>query len=223
LTPTRLIIKPLLTILASAWLLSLSGCNILGPVFYVVHGPPKVKAQYNLDSEKKTVFFIDDRANRLPRRSLKDVIGQQAEETLIARGAVPQDNMIASRSATIAARGEMNSELMSISAIGRAVGAERVIYVNVEGFSVTRDGTTIEPIAGVVMKVIDVEADRRVWPGDSQGFPVRVQLPATGSTIGADRASIRRVETGLAEMLGMQIARTFFEYERDSLSGSLGD
>lgn len=201
----------------------IGACNILGPVAYIVHGPPKVNAQYELDSKLKTVIFVDDRANRLPRRSLKNVIGQRAEETLIAKGVVKQDNMIASRSATIAASNETDSELMSIAAIGRAVGVDRVIYVQIEGFTVTRDGTTVEPIAGALVKVIDVNEDRRIWPADRAGFPVKVQLPASGAPIPPDRSGMSRLQIGLSETLGVQIARVFYTHERDALSGNLDD
>lgn len=209
--------------LALTLLASLSGCNILGPVAYLVHGPPKVNAQYDLDSKLKTVIFVDDRANRLPRRSLKNVIGQSAEELLIAKGAVPQDHMIAARSATMAASNETDSELMSMAAIGRAVGADRVIYVSIEGFTVTRDGATVEPIAGALVKVIDTTDDRRVWPTDRQGVPVKVQLPASGAPIPRDRSGMSQLQTVLAETLGVQIARVFLTYERDALSGTLDD
>ncbi|MCB9847573.1 MAG: hypothetical protein H6814_04080 [Phycisphaeraceae bacterium] len=201
----------------------LGACNIVAPVAYLVHGPPKVQAQHELNSRLKTVIFVDDRANRLPRRSLKNVIGQRAEETLIERGSVPQQNMIAARSAIMAASTETDSELMSIAAIGRAVGADQVIYVTIEGFTVTRDGATVQPIAGALIKIISAEDDRRIWPEDRSGFPVRVELPASGAPIPQDRSGMSRLQTGLAETLGLQIARTFFEHERDALSGSLGD
>jgi len=201
----------------------LGACNIVGPVAYIIHGPPNVKAQHELDPKLKTVIFVDDRANRLPRRSLKNVIGQIAEEMLISKGVIPQENMIASRSATIAASNETASELLSIAAIGKAVGADRVIYVMIEGFTISRDGATVQPIAGATVKVIDTAEDRRVWPDDRQGFPVKVQLPATGAPIPLDRSGANQLQTGLAETLGVQIARVFFQYERDALSGKLDD
>ena len=216
---TRILTLALLVVSLAA----MSSCNIVGPIAYIVHGPPKVKALHELSPKLRTVIFVDDRANRLPRRSLKNVIGQRAEETLIDRGAVPQANMITSRSATIAASNETNSDLMSIASIGEAIGVDRVIYVSIEGFSITRDGVTVQPVAGALVKVIDVEEDRRVWPADRKGFPVKVQLPATGAPIPRDRAGVNRIQIGLAEILGVQIARVFFKYERDTLSGKLDD
>ncbi len=201
----------------------LGACNILGPVAYIVHGPPKVKAKHELNPELKTVIFVDDRANRLPRRSLKNVIGQAAEEMLIAKGVVPQDNMIAARSATIAASNETASELMSIAEIGQAVGVDLVIYVRIEGFTISRDGATVQPVAGAMVKLIDANENQRVWPAERAGFPVKVQLPATGAPIPPNRSDLNRMEIGLAETLGVQIARVFFTYERDALSGDLDD
>ena len=214
LTPT------LLLLMAIA---GLGSCNIVGPVAYLVHGPPKVKAKFELDPDRKVVFFVDDRANRLPRRTLKNVIGQSAEETLINQGGADPEQVIASRSATLAASTETNSDLMSIAAVGKAVGADRVVYISIEGFSISRDGATVQPQAGALIKVIDVEEDRRIWPADRKGFPVKVQLPAAGTPIPPDRAGVNQIQIGLAEVLGVQIARAFFEHERDALSGSLDD
>jgi hypothetical protein len=169
------------------------------------------------------VFFIDDRANRLPRRTLKNVIGQSAEEMLLNQGVIAPENVIASRSATAAAASETNSNLMSIAAIGKALGVDRVIYVSIEGFSITRDGTTVQPVAGALVKVIDVKEDRRVWPAERSGYPVKIQLPATGEQVPENRGGVNRIQIGIAEALGVQIARVFFTYEADALSGSLDD
>jgi len=197
-----------------------SACNIVAPIVYVVHGPPKVKAIHELDPELKTVIFVDDRANKLPRRSLKNVIGKSAEELMISKGVILKENMIASRSATLAASSETDSELMSIADIGKAVGVDRVIYVKIEGFSISRDGTIIEPVAGAFIKVIDTAENKRLWPSERTGFPVKIQLPPTGSQIPTQRAGVNRIQIGVAESLGVQIARIFYEYERDALSTS---
>ena len=79
------------------------------------------------------------------------------------------------------------------------------------------------PIAGAMVKLIDANENRRVWPAERAGFPVKVQLPATGAPIPPNRSDLNRMEIGLAETLGVQISRVFFTYERDALSGSLDD
>ncbi len=193
-----------------------AGCNIAGPVYYFIHGPEKRPAAYTLNPELKTVFFIDDRASRLPRRSLVSALGVAAEEALLAAEAVEPQNMIAAVSTQRAAAAEKHGDLLSIAEIGRAAGADVVIYVSIEGFTLSHDGATLQPVAGAYVKVISVAEDKRLWPDTASGQPLRLVLPA-GATPPTERSAIAQLELGLAKSLGVEIARLFYAHEPDHL------
>lgn len=208
--------------LAIALFAGVSGCNIVAPAAYIIQGPPTVPAQYKLDKTRVTVIFIDDRLNRAPRRSLRAVAADVAEQTLMQRGVLPEDKVITTRAAMrLAAQEEFNAP-MTIAEMGRAVGADVVIYATIDVWTLSPDGVTLSPGARVRVKVIDAENDVRLWPSDIAGHPLTAALPQQTSPLasGADRD---QAHLALANALGLKIARLFFEHERDSLSGSLGD
>jgi len=214
---TPIAVAAMLTVAAS-----LSACNIVGPAAYLVHGPPKVDAKHKLDKSRTTVIFIDDRANRMPRRSLRLTAAESAEQALMRQGAVPEKNMITTRSAMRAAQAERYGQPLSIAQIGQTAGAEVIIYAAVQAWSLSRDGVTFSPAARASVKVVDAANDRRLFPPSGDGYPLTVELPQSSEQMpsGAQRQA---AHDALASALGVRLARLFYQHQRDPLSGSLGD
>ncbi len=205
-----------------ASLLPAPGCNIVAPVASLVAGPPKTQAAHKLDKASTAVIFIDDRASQAPRRSLRNVVATEAERTLIEKNVLAADQLFPSAAAARAAQGESYDAPISIAEVGRRVGADRVIYVEMTSFSLSRDGVTLSPSASARVKVIDAATGQRIFPDDAAGYPVTAQLPR-GAQAPASLAARAQVEQALAKALGVQIARVFFTHERDALSGRLND
>src|SRR5690606_10477778 len=104
-----------------------NGCNIVAPAVYFIEGPPKAEAQHIL-ADVRTVVFIDDRSNVVNPVSLRRVIADQVSQRLMMEKALsrtisPQDTINLARTM------ERNNRIMSIEEIGKAVGAEQVIYI----------------------------------------------------------------------------------------------
>lgn len=188
----------------------------------MIAGPPKVSAAYTLPAGKSLVVFVDDRANRAPRRSLRDVVAREAESTLISKKVVAADRVFPSAAATRASLGETYNQPLSIAEIGRRVGADLVLYVEMTGFSISQDGVTLSQSAGAQVKIIDAATGERLFPAEQSGYPANVRLPGGGSAP-TEMAQRARHEQALATALGAQIARLFFSHERDALSGRLDD
>lgn len=200
------------------------GCNIVAPALYIVHGPPKVQRVHELDSARPTVIFIDDRANALPRRSLRTVMARQAEELLIGRGVVAQENMLTSAAAMQVASQERYGDPRTVVEIGQDIGAEVVIYVSMVNYSLSRDGVSLAPTLRARVKVIDAAENRRIWPDPSvNGYPMTVELPARTGAEPSTRGELTVIQNELAQAAGVQLARLFYTHERDRLSGTLGD
>jgi len=202
--------------------LAVPGCNIVGPVASLVAGPPKTQAAHRLDRGATAVVFVDDRASQAPRRSLRSVVATEAERTLIEQKVLAADQLFPSAAATRAAQGETYDAPISIAEVGRRVGADRVIYVEMTSFALSRDGVTLAPSASARVKVIDAATGRRIFPEDAAGHPVTAQLPR-GAQAPSSLAARAQLEQALARALGVQIARVFFTHERDALSGRLDD
>ena len=151
----------------------LHGCNVVAPAVAVAAGPPKTAARHLL-ANVPTVVFVDDRMSRLDPASLRRAIADKVNQELMANEILtttisPQDAML------IASRSDRASEIMAIEDIGKAVGAQQVIYVEIAQFKNTPDGYTPRPFAMANVKVLDVAARHRVFPeGGGKGWPVQV-------------------------------------------------
>jgi len=200
------------------------GCNIVAPAFLIIHGPPKVKKQYELDANRSTVVFVDDRANVMPRRSLRTVMTQSADEMLINKDVVKQENVLTSVAAMQVASQERYGSPKTIVEIGRAIDAEVVIYISMVDWSLTRDGVSMAPTMRARVKVIDAKENKRLWPNQTvNGYPVTVELPAALGAQPETRAERAQVEAELAKIAGVKVARLFFTHPKDQLSGELDD
>ena len=68
--------------LASCALLVASGCNLVSAGSYILEGPGKIDAEYEL-RQVKTVVFVDDQKNVLPRTALRVIIGDDISARLL--------------------------------------------------------------------------------------------------------------------------------------------
>ncbi len=209
--------KRAIPLLLAIGLLALPACNIAGTAAYILEGPPKIPAQTKLDDDRATVLFIDDRSSVVPRRSLRVIMGQQAEEDMIANRVIDADKMIAAQSTLRAAMTEDADEPMSVADLGRAVGAEVVVYVSIDAWTLTRDGASYSPTVAARVKVIDAESRARIWPDTERGFPFRVQPQTSPTDIPSSSSERAGAEADLAKRVGRTIAKLFYESARDSV------
>lgn len=200
--------------------LASQGCNYGIAALYLVEGPPKIQAAYDeLNPERKTIVFIDDRGNSAPRRALRRAIGQAAEEALLAEGVLKPEMVIPSSGALFATAQEKRSDARSIVEIGRSLGAEVVIYVNIHQFTLSRDGASLQPAASGFVKVIDAAADQRIWPdGSAAGHPVSYTESDASAEVPKTSGERTAAEDRLAKFFGREIARVFFDHKKDYAS-----
>lgn len=207
----RPILVTLVTLVALAGVV-LSGCNLVAAGYFVVKGPPKVPSVYTLDPKRSMVVYVDDRANRLPRRNLRQTIAEQIEATLLKNEAV--SDVIASRGAMIATTSESFDEPMSLVEIGRAVDAEVLIWIAIDSFMLTPDQVSFVPTARVRVKVIDVVTGDRLWPPAGEPLtPIGFSMKQQQGTVPTTRGDMLKAYEQLAKYSGIGIAQMFFEHE----------
>lgn len=190
------------------------GCDYVAAGIYVLEGPPKVERQYELDSTRKIVVFVDDRSGAMPRKGLRRLIGMSAEETLLKEKVLQPELVVPAQAAVAAVTQEKRGEPMSVVDVGRAIGADVVVYVSVEKFTLSRDGAANQPFAVAYVKVFDAEKNERLWPTASLGHPVMYSAAASAE-LPDSMGERSRAEENLARRLGVEVARIFFTYERE--------
>ncbi|MBL0927471.1 MAG: hypothetical protein IBJ11_07450 [Phycisphaerales bacterium] len=210
--------RPLIAaILLGASLGALAGCNVVAGAAYLVEGPPKIERVFELQKDRTTVVFVDDVNNRIPRRSLRDLIGRAAEEEMLAQKVVAEGKMLSSVSARRAASNETSENRLSIADVGRRVGADVVVHVSMDTWALAQEGA-MRPTATANVRIIDARKNERIWPAEN-AYRLNVEiadLQQGGTSFSAsDRSAM---EEKLARRFGLQIARMFYTYERPNLN-----
>lgn len=222
---TRTLPRWLPTAVALAALTTAAGCNLVAGAYLIASGPEKTPAVATLPKERSAVILIDDRANVVPQRSLRDMIGKTAEEEILKEQLVKE--MVAARLATAVLARERYGQPMGIAEIGQAVQADVVIYVSMTNFSLSEDGTTITPFASANVKLIESKTGTRLSPPETDpadSHPLIVRLPAQTNTAGAGGATAQQhMMQDLARLTGIYLSRMFYDAEKITAPRSLDD
>ena len=214
-------------LLASLFMLQfLAGCNIASAVGYVAHPEPQVSAEFTL-SNVPTVIFIDDRRNRINPTRLRRVIVDEATTLLMEKGLISEQFMISPRDAMVMARKQDRSgTIITLEKVGELVGAQQLIYIDVEQFALTYDGITPTPRSISKVKVLDLVSGKRVFPdpgGESKTdyFTLNVEIPSP-SPHGFNTAKVRNeMNDELALLTGERLAKLFYNYMESELGNRL--
>ncbi|NRA56948.1 MAG: hypothetical protein HRU13_02355 [Phycisphaerales bacterium] len=194
-------------------LCTMSGCNILGPAYIFIAGPPKIQAEYDLDRSRTVAVVIDDPDSIVPSMGYRRVMLATAQELLAEKGKVRE--VIDARDTMSVLQRDSAQERMSVVQIGRAIGAEQVVWARVEGFNLAAATGEFRPNAQLRIKVIDVTANERAWPtepaaGYSMDVSMRVRSDFTPSPGPEQRAAMEE----LAEYTGRALAEVFYTVEK---------
>ena len=202
-----------------ATVLLVAGCNYLLPASYIIEGPPKAPAAFELPS-KRTVVIVDDKINRMPRVALRVGIGDSVGTHLLENNVVPET--ITTRDAVaLIRRMDTASKPVSIQRICESLGAEQVVYVEIDDFNLSGGREEGGPEAVALVKVLDITNGSRLWP-TAGSEAVQSSLQDINPSLITTSAGRREVEDKLAEKLGEDIAKLFYAHERRELGGRLG-
>lgn len=196
---------------ALAVLALIPGCNVITPVAYAIHGPEKVNPVYTLDEELKTVVFVDDPSSRITQRRLRYTIADRATKELLGKRILV--DMIDPRGILTAASNERYGEQLSIAELGKAVGADIVIYAVVTEFSLSPEAGAFIPRALLRMKIIDVATGERLFPPDEKGYVANIQIPQKPGTSPTGSGEKLALEQELANRAGLGLAQLFYKHE----------
>lgn len=194
-----------------------TSCNILGPVAVIAAGPPTNDALVELDPALTYVIVIDDLKSRVPRRSLRDEISTSAEEALLREGVMPKDNLIAGKAALrVSADEDQFGTPLSVAELGERLGANAVIYVAMERWTLSRDGGTLSPSIVGLVKVVDARSNTRIWPpGGGAGYRLVMEpnMKVNNVELPRDLGQRAQTEQAVARQFGVALAQTFFKHD----------
>jgi hypothetical protein len=188
-----------------------AGCNIVAPAYWLVHGGEKIDAEFKLPKDRSTVVFIDDRANRIPRRALRVAIAEETEKSLIKNAGLK--DMISAQSALQAAGRESGTSPVPVTEIAQRVHADIIVYATVDTFTLSSDTATYRPMAALRVKVLDAKAETRLWPKDETGYTLTTTLQPKQGEKPTNTGDVYKAEDELARQVGVELAQLFFKHD----------
>jgi hypothetical protein len=185
----RMMTRGCVVFCASVAVSCLGGCLMAGAVANKFVGPPKVPAQYTPAKEPMLVL-VENYHN--PSLVLLDAqqLSNRIAETLRHYDVAP----VIDPGKLEAVRQQPGFASMTIPAVGRAVGAKQVLYVNVRRFDVqgTVGNDMLKGSADMTVRVVDAATGATRWPADETGGrAVPVETPWIRQGQGANEASLR--------------------------------
>ena len=171
----------------------------------------KVEAEYEPPKGKKVLVFVDDILSPVTYEPVKIELTNQLNRQLLAHRVAGKTLSYDRLADMIAATPDFN--LLSVSEVGEKLGAELVLYVQIDRFAL-RDDAAKELWHGrlqATVRVVEV-GKGRLWPKDRPGgYPLEeVETPVSTDSSPTYGDEITR---SLAAQMGEQIARLFYDHE----------
>ncbi len=198
--------------LLTAALVGSAGCQLIGATAYYLSPERKQPAHFT-PTTNRLAIIIEPRSgidvHPLFAQGLHEKIIELLAEQDVNERVAPYAEQLELRQT---ARGYAS---WSIQRIGRELGAEQVIYIEVTSFVMRRapNYPTLEPRVAVQVKVIDANTvpgtSPRLWPTDGDGYELtmmRLQREV------ADRDEIDAEAVKLGRDLAQHVARIFYEH-----------
>jgi len=204
-------LKAIITLAAAAVLLCLPGCNLLTPVAYAIHGPEKILPVFTLPEEATTVIFVDDPSSKIAQRRLRYAMADTATDQLLEKRVLI--DMLEPRGIIATAAKDSHSNRMSITELGKSVGADIVIYAVVTEFSLSPETGSYIPQATLRVKVIDVAKGKRIWPESNFGHQMNIRIPQLPGLSPDTNAAQLAIEQKLAIRTGLGLSQLFYKHE----------
>ena len=199
--------------LAAAGLgLSAGGCTAAGFVANAVV-PPITKAQYVPPKTQRMLVLVENRENPGMSVAEADCITSYILDDLAAYEVCPlldAKKLHALRDA----QGEKINKL-SISQIGKALGARQVLYVDIQRINVgSVQGVPQHGRMDATVRIVDVERSATVWPTTGDSAPISVETPLTQDIDGRLAAAIREA---LLRSAALSVSRLYHDTNRDQI------
>jgi len=206
---------------AACFIAGLSGCQMISYALMRLEPPKKVDAQYKPPAGKKVLVFVDDVAHPVNyepiKRELAEQLGSQLVEHKLAASTIPYERVMG----MMAADTKFNDvSINGVVEIGRKLGADLVLYVEIKGFKLKEDERSPlwEGRLETAVRWVDCSAaksdEARLWPKDmpaSSGFEVKaVTAPVKEDP---SLAYGQELAKDLAEKMAVRIGRLFYDYE----------
>lgn len=195
-------------------MLALAGCPALGVAAYKIMGPPPVPAKY-VPAKTPMLVMVENYHHQSSANAHADLLGRLVMRQIEINDIAPIIDPDKLQELKDEKAGEFAK--MSIQAIGQAVGAEQVLYIELHNSDITPlvGGEGFSGKSSASVKLISVHDGQTLWPTDiAQGYTV------SGSSRfhAADAQDPMKVRQKLYGQMSDQIAKLFYKWKPDDMS-----
>jgi hypothetical protein len=190
-------------------LLSLAGCQAPGFVVANILPLDKIPAVYKL-ADQPTVVVVDDPNRLMPSSQEISLVSGRIQQDLAEKKVVARFIPPTAVEELRLSNADFNT--WPIDRIGQKLGAAQVVYVLIDGFTLSTDPNVFRPTVSAHVKVIDVSTGRRMYPPqDPSGHGVLSRMYYKNADA-ATRGDAQILARKLADRLGEDVALLFYEH-----------
>jgi hypothetical protein len=201
--------------IAAVACLAVQGCMAVGAIAYKLSPPPTTPAVYTMASEKTLVLVENYRnpgvADQDTERLGREIAGQFKKHKIAP--VVDPDKLFEYRSD----KGNAFDQ-MTIAAIGRAMGADQVLYVDIVNYGGdwTLASDMLHPKADIRVRVVDVKTGNTTWPTEAvRGYPMSIELQYAEIK---NTASEMDEQEAMCQATADKVVKLFYKHEEDEVS-----
>lgn len=189
----------------------LAGCAGAGWLAATLAPPRKVQAAYEMPRNQTVLVFVDDILNPLHYQPIKGELTRRLNAELqrqgLARRTIKYERIVDLMAAT------PQFDKLSVAEIGRKLGADLVLYVHIDRFSLKDDEVSAlwEGRIHTTVRVVDV-TEGLLWPKTPpEGYALPpVETPATIDTSSTYASTLTE---DLADRMSRRIAKLFYKHD----------
>jgi hypothetical protein len=188
------------------------GCEAVGAILHVAFGPPAVDAQYE-PQKRPTLVLVENYQDQDASAVDGDMVARDVGDALHNHASL--EVIDPDKVEPLRVEHAADYRQMSIPAVGRATGAQQVVYVNLVESETTADptGAAVHATATARVRVVDVATGQILWPA---GQPRGKELTAKMEYDQADSPQGAQMRAKLLGELSDQIAKLFYKWKPDT-------
>jgi len=193
-------------------MLMASGCVAFGAVAHKVMGPPWIPAKYVPPPEASVVVLVED-YHRSSAYTDDEQISRFVEEQM--KGHLKSPVVDSSKVRELRLSKADQFKTMTVAEVGRQVGAQQVIWVNVVERNIESllGGEQLRGDVSARVRVIDSKSGQTLWPMDmAEGYPLSSGVNF-GSGTPTSEADMKQT---LYHALGDKIAKLFYKWQPEN-------
>jgi hypothetical protein len=196
----------------AGWLTGLAagGCAPLGFFVNLFVPPAPVAATYKLPADKKVLIFVDDPSGMVADQGVQEKLSEYLRSEFIANKVARTLTSDSALHAALLALGDDGN--VGLGKISREVGADVVVYVHIEGFSLTDDeARTWQGKLTTAVRVRDSRG-KALWP-DAGQYRVEPVAYRPKQLIDDEVACKDHITDEMAKIAADRIAKLFYDHK----------